>query len=42
MMEKAPCHRCCGWGKKKELSVMDRQTGGYDEANGGNFATVCW
>jgi hypothetical protein len=27
---------------KKELCVMDRQTDGYDEANGGIFATLCW
>jgi len=42
MMEKAACHRCCGWGGKKELSVTDRRTDEYDEANGGIFAAVCW
>jgi hypothetical protein len=42
MMEKADCHRCCGLGRKTELSVMDRETDGYDEANGGILATVCW
>jgi len=41
-MEKAACHRCCGWGRKNELSVTDRQTDGYDEANREIFATVCW
>jgi len=41
-MEKAACHRCCGWGGKKELSVTDRRTDEYDEANGGIFAAVCW
>jgi hypothetical protein len=42
MTEKAASRRRCGRGRKKELSVMDRQTDGYDEANEGIFATVCW
>jgi len=42
MTDKAACHRCCRWGRKKELTITDRQTDGYDEANGGIFAAVCW
>jgi hypothetical protein len=42
MMETAACQRSCGWGRKKELSAMGKQTHRYKEANGGIFAIVCW